>query len=398
MRARRPSLFTFLAFATLNASCRDSVGTYRPPEQRLLPSTLLVWTAPGATATAKPAFDDARVYFLNALFGHVVTAVDKANGRILWRRDLVFQNSIDSLDAGFGLELVAGKLIVSDNELFALDPATGAVLWQVARRPSQGVGLFSRFTTDGVDFYPDMDAQVFRYDGATGALRWATNPTPGHRAAIFMPQVSEGVVYAGFSWVDSGRQGGASAIDAASGRVLWTFYVPRPDSIRTEVLRVGLTQAQVVVPAGDGNVYVLDRTTGELQMTIPQAVFYGQGPIPEPGREAYGIHSAAEGVFVVTFDGRITALNPSNFAILWTAMGLPSWVMELTSDERHLYVSYAGGQLYVFRITDGKVLWYVTGADLRPDQFEGTLRAPALDGEVLYMGGYGFASYAFRRR
>lgn len=356
---------------------------------------------PGVKATAQPVVDASRAYFLESFDEHVVTAVDKANGRVLWRRQLTFIDPPDFLDSGFGLALVNGILVVGDNEMFGLDPGTGSVRWQQSRKPTRGLARFSRFSTDGSLVYPAMDAHVFAFDATSGALRWETNPTQGQRAGIFIPQVDRGTVFVGFYAVDGGRRGGVGAIDVATGQLRWSQLLPDWNSTGINlVTRLAILDTVIVAPAADGSAYVLNRSTGVILKVLPRSTFYSAGEVPDQDGENYAVHSTVARIFVANNAGRITALDAQTLTPVWSAYDRPvtGTVQEMVSDDQFLYVTVGNGTLGVRRLLDGKLIWYVTASDLRPDRMEGTLRAPAVQGEFLYYGGYGFASYAFRRR
>ncbi len=109
----------------------------------------------------------------------------------------------------------------------------------------------------------------------------------------------------------------------------------------------------------------------------------------------------AEGVYVASNNGRVTALDPSTFATTWSKLSTGAeprgTVNEISSDDRYVYVAVGNGTLAVRRKTDGALVWYIDLDDL-PGGFEQSLRAPGLDGEIIYWGGINANSYAFRRR
>jgi polyvinyl alcohol dehydrogenase (cytochrome) len=104
-----------------------------------------------------------------------------------------------------------------DGSYYALDPATGAVLWNTkVSTPAPGVGGFigspavwrgSIFGATAIGTLPAYHS----LDGATGAVRWQGGLLPSYGASA----VVNGVVFAGA--LDTTFK----AYDAATGRILW---------------------------------------------------------------------------------------------------------------------------------------------------------------------------------
>lgn len=142
------------------------------------------------------------------------------------------------LDADGRRILGAGN---KDGTYYALDPATGDVLWQTeVTEPQRGIGGFigSPAVWRGAIFGGTAIGSPPNYhalDGATGAVRWQGTAGPTYAASA----VTNGVVFAGA--IDATFR----AFDAATGRVLWA--VPLPGAISSGAAVVGDT---VVVGSG----------------------------------------------------------------------------------------------------------------------------------------------------
>lgn len=67
------------------------------------------------------------MYFLGR--DHQLTAVYKDSGRVRWSIALSVQRV---QTVGFGGRLVDGKLIVGDQDIFAVDSRDGTILWRFA--------------------------------------------------------------------------------------------------------------------------------------------------------------------------------------------------------------------------------------------------------------------------
>ena len=125
---------------------------------------------------------------------------------------------------------------------WALDPATGTLVWSTKIGPgSGGGGIFWGSATDGTNIYSaQADASKAPYtlqgsgpfagqtitggswtamDAATGAILWQT-PDPQSASDTGYVSVANGVVYAGS---DANTGTNMYALDASNGTILWSF-------------------------------------------------------------------------------------------------------------------------------------------------------------------------------
>jgi len=100
-----------------------------------------------------------------------------------------------------------------DNSLYALDAATGALVWKY----TTGSNVFSSpAVANGVVYVGSDDFNLYALDAGTGALRWKYNTQGQVRVS---PTVANGVVYVGCSGAPN-----LFALDAVTGAVLWRHY------------------------------------------------------------------------------------------------------------------------------------------------------------------------------
>jgi len=132
-------------------------------------------------------------------------------------------------------------LMTGEGDAFALDFASGKVLWEfkaevdpkVARPccawPGRGVALGR-----GLVFVGELDARLIALDQRTGKVVWtiqAEDPKRGYVIAS-APLYYDGMVITGFAGSDMGTRGRIKAFDARTGKLRWTFYtVPGPGQI-----------------------------------------------------------------------------------------------------------------------------------------------------------------------
>ena len=131
-----------------------------------------------------------------------------------------------------GLIEVGGVLYgTTEMDTFALDPSTCEQKWRVHESYTPASPLHvnrGAAYLDGRLFRGTQDGRVLAYDAANGKLRWAAqiaDPTHGETVPA-APLAWRGMVFAGNAGGDNkGVKGRMYALDAVSGRVLWTFYM-----------------------------------------------------------------------------------------------------------------------------------------------------------------------------
>lgn len=218
-----------------------------------------VCTAPGQTGCKLPVADD---------HDDSVLALDMATGAVRWYKSTLTSDVAISIcgvrpsmtcgpDFDFGsgpnlIRLPSGRSLVGigqkSGEYFALDPRTGAVVWQRLVGPGSNFGgIMWGSATDGKHIYAaisDYNGAPYQItsasgvrstviggswaelDAATGKILWQT-ADPQHAADMGYVSIGNGLVYAG-STADTGDD--MYVLDAATGRVLWSFNSGGPVS------------------------------------------------------------------------------------------------------------------------------------------------------------------------
>jgi len=134
--------------------------------------------------------------------------------------------------------VAAGRLYLAapNDEVFALDPASGRLLWRFYPRlaadawPSKlnrGVAY-----GDGRVYLATLDARLIALDAATGRQLWQARLDPPSQSYFesMAPLYDRGRVVVGVSGGDEAIRGFVAAYDARTGREDWVFdTVPAPD-------------------------------------------------------------------------------------------------------------------------------------------------------------------------
>lgn len=200
--------------------------------------------------TSSPAVADGRVVFGSG--DHHIYALDAATGKLLWKfatGDVVHASPA----------LASGTVFIGswDSYLYALDAGTGAVKWRfkAGEDPENfnQVGFQSSpAVVDGTIYVGCRDAHLYAIDAATGKQRWALS-TNGSWVNT-TPAVHEGSVY--FATVDSKK---FQAADVNTGKVRFTVQA-KLGMFSSPALAGGLAY----IGANNGRLYAMNTSTGKL--------------------------------------------------------------------------------------------------------------------------------------
>jgi alcohol dehydrogenase (cytochrome c) len=167
-----------------------------------------------------------------------LTQIDRTNVSTLkgvWRARLE-GSGVGPQYSGEAQPLVVDDLIyvpTGASDLFALDVATGAIVWryQSSLDPAIDVvccGWTSRGVAhgDGRVYLGRLDGQLVALDAKSGAVVWTVQAERWQdgfsitSAALYY----DGLVITGFAGAELGVRGRVKAFDAATGELAWTFY------------------------------------------------------------------------------------------------------------------------------------------------------------------------------
>ena len=132
-------------------------------------------------------------------------------------------------------------IATGENDVFAIDVASGEILWEYAAnidpnvaRPCCGWSVRGLGLGEGLVFVGRLDARLVALDQRTGEVVWdiqAEDAALGF-SITSAPLYYDGMVVTGFAGGDLGIRGRVNAYDADSGELIWKFYtVPGPGEI-----------------------------------------------------------------------------------------------------------------------------------------------------------------------
>jgi outer membrane protein assembly factor BamB len=216
----------------------------------LTPQGAELWSRQlGDTVDATPASADGRLFVQS--WGREVYALDAASGRVLWRVDYSPSRADDHRQ---GALLPVGDLVLLpawNGNLTALDAATGERRWSFAAgQPLRAAPLVADGTV-----YQASGSGLLSALALDGTLRWQVNLG---QPLLSTPAVSEqGVVLVG-------REGRLTALDR-QGTILWQRELDEPCYYGAPVVA---GDALLLATAG-GSLWKLDLESGELIWRVP---------------------------------------------------------------------------------------------------------------------------------
>src|SRR2546426_8144110 len=123
-------------------------------------------------------------------------------------------------------------VITGNDDVFALDAKTGAILWEYWSGIDQKIstvccGWVNRGLAmgEGLLFFGQLDANVVALDMKTGKLAWKTpiEKWENGYGITSAPLYYDGIVYSGITGGEFGVRGRLTALDAKTGAILWRW-------------------------------------------------------------------------------------------------------------------------------------------------------------------------------
>ncbi len=242
--------------------------------------------------------------------------------------------------------VIAGGIVyfVSDQQsmAFALDAATGAILWQydVKNNVDDAVTVYEG------NVYIAADS-AWCLDALTGERIWAFKPSPGYKMNG-TPALGDGVAY--FTHVPNSSSVQVYALNAFTGEVIW--------SVQHEGYTTGcitLHDGVLYLPTYNGSLYAIDAGSGQTLWTNSDAPsgYWDSSPVYVEGM-----------LYICGDDGVARAINAST--------GATEWERALTEGVRYIAATPAFGYERLFfadqvdsfhclNAFDGSTVWSVNG-------------------------------------
>ncbi|MFL6859148.1 MAG: PQQ-binding-like beta-propeller repeat protein [Allosphingosinicella sp.] len=256
-----------------------------------------------AQLASAPVVADGRIYTIDT--EAVVRAFDAGTGAAVWQTQVKGRNIQSGTLFGGGVSYDNGRIYATTGagDAAALDAKTGSVYWTV--RPGAPLRGAPTVANDNV-YVVTQDNQLFALNPADGAVRWAGAGAVEIAGVLgaASPAAAQGTVVAGFS------SGELTAYRYENGQVLWQDALART-SISTTVTSLSDIDAEPVIDAGrvyavgqGGRMVAIELITGQRVWEINVA----------------GIATpwvAGDWIFVVTDEGQLLCLSRANGHVRW---------------------------------------------------------------------------------
>jgi outer membrane protein assembly factor BamB len=251
----------------------------------------------------------------------------------------------------------------TDNQPFALNASTGALLWLFLAEKAGGSPLS---LSNGVVYVDGEDNNLYAVNASNGAELWSFTSA----GSLSFTVASGGVVYVGTGSSSSFTgPGTVDALNANNGAKLWSFAV--------DGFPWSSTVANGVVYIADGTVDALNASTGAKLWS-----FATSGTVVSSPTVANGV------VYIASTDGTLSALNASTGAKLWD-FAADGFALESSPAVANgvVYVSSEDHNVYALNASTGAKLWsFATGFGLDS--------SPAVANGVVYFGSSDHNVYA----
>lgn len=251
-------------------------------------------------------------------------------------------------------------VLAGANELRALDSRTGEFRW--AQQLGQAITT-PTVSVEGVVVLGTMESPgfvLYGLDERSGATRW--------KLALDR-RLIPWVVRDGSTVLGATSDQRLVAVDALSGRLLWTTSLPPgpalppPDRLSRGALAVG----------ADSSVRLFETTTGRERWSARVRDWPG-APLQADGR-----------VFAATISGQVVALDEHDGRRLWRAdLTDSAYSGGLAHATGTLYVPTLGGTLAAVDAADGRIRWTRSIGEVQaaPTAAQGTLLIGTIDGDL----------------
>lgn len=349
--------------AETNAEWAQAGGTadksYDHPALAAAPAR--AWTAQIAGSNtsqrlaASPVIGGGQLFVMDT--NGLVHAFDAATGAARWTQSFKISGDGSSSVFGGGASYADGKVYITTGvgEVAALDATNGSVLWKV--KPSGPLRGSPTIAFNAL-FVMTQDNQIHALDPATGVVQWNKSASAGQTGVfgVAAPSAGQGTVIGGFS------TGELVAYRYENGRELWADALART-SLSTSVGVLTDIDADPIIDRGrvlalgqGGRMAAYELVTGQRIWELNLA------GISTPA-------VAGDWIFTLTDDAKLLCIARGSGKVRWISQlarfrneekkkGPIFWTGPLLAGDR-LWLANSEGTLYSATVTDGTVSPFV---------------------------------------
>jgi serine/threonine protein kinase len=321
------------------------------------------WATKLASKDSQPRCSYGAQRLLCAQSGRI-TALDPAEGRLLWRHAIAKTDPSPQPTVAGGLVQPSLK---QGRRLEALDPASGRTRWEHSVSAYTGLECAGRMI-----LLTSKDGTVTGVDGASGETKWSRR-IPGHKVPYFASFTGDPLAYTA-STSDDGSSTQVAAVDPETGGVRWDAR------LKGSLKPIGT--------AGGSLFFVsVDRVYGEAKAVVRYTPDNGTAlrvALPVPLGQVHGtVHGKL--VYLVGTDGSLVAVDTDARRQRWRLEAAVIRGSAPVTDGRHVYFSAPDGRLLAVDARNGKLLGQTPPRlPTNSDQVAATLPAPVVADHRVY--------------
>lgn len=303
--------------AVMNAEWthRNGASAGRLVNPALRPVPELIWSVPIGEGDARrrriltgPIAAQGLIFTLDA--GGQLTAVSRS-GQIAWTKSLVPPGQMEDNGPGGGFAEADGVLYVTTGfgDVFALQPATGATIWQrTLSAPVQAAPAVA----DGRVIVVQRDDNGFALDARSGEILWQVQGTGGTGVmGGSSPAVNGQLAVIPFA------SGEVLGVLARNGLTIWGTAITggRPQNVRSAIIDVSgapVVDGDAIFASNQaGRTTRIDAATGERAWTMDEGSYGPAWPV-------------GGSIFLLSDEGALVRADAATGDYIWQ-VSLPEW-------------------------------------------------------------------------
>ena len=290
-----------------------------------------------------------------------------------------------------------------DNTLYAVNAATGALVWKYV---GAGQTYFSApVVVNNIVYVGALhQSAVYAFKASTGEFLWQYATAWVVESA---PTVANGVLYIGDG------NGTLYALNAATGTLLWTYAVPSDEIVSSPTVANGViyfVSVYPIYPNWSTTLYALNASSQQVMWHYKWSDLIGGTPVAGPGAVYFNstafdantggilwtsptyfnsLPALANGVlYVGSDDNAVYALNANTGTVRWR-FGTGNSVYSSPSVANGVvYAESNDGNLYALDASTGSMLWQYAVSPI-------SASSPAIANGKVYIGSENATLYAF---
>ncbi len=272
------------------------------------------------------------IYYAN-LSGKV-TALHRTEGYTLWSRKLPSKASIDG-----AFSYARAKIYVGDTKgnLYALNSRDGSIAWTFK---AQSEWLSPPVVSHERVLAATSSDELYAIGEADGKEKWHYARRGDEKMTVrgtATPAVFGSEVFYGFS------DGSLVALTLGKGRVLWTQKLRSRDRFYDIDMKPEVDQDRVIAATFDGNLYSLDRTTGDTKWVF-RVGSYG------------GFLIDGDRLYFSGLNGNFYALDKNSGEVLWKTPFDGGVASTPVKSGDFLVITTSNDPVYILDIKTGKIV------------------------------------------